>query len=394
MGAMLRQNHWVPALRAGRLVADGAPVHVRLLGQNFVAFRATDGRVGLFDERCPHRGVSLTLARNEDCSLRCIFHGMKFHVSGQVIEAPTQSLNQEAFCKTVRLKHYPVREAGGLIWAYLGTGEPPPLPALEFMDLPPEQINVRLQTLHCNWVQGIEATIDSSHVGILHKNWVSGLGELNLTADNTAPRYEVQMQPYGLRAAALRGLTDGQTYVRVTELVFPYVSFIPPATMYTGDRLAIITVPVDDEHAIQMFVRYNIHKPMNQDDWKALANPDAFAPVSGDASNAWNQDRPAMQHGNFTGFDNLPLEDFVMQVSMGPIADRTQEQLCNGDQVIVRARRLYLQRAAEFRDGAADAATPTAPANLKQVRSWSFLTPTPEAQRWDDEALRVATQVA
>lgn len=394
MGAMLRQNYWIPALRAGKLEADGAPVHVRLFGQDFVAFRASDGRVGFFDEKCPHRGVSLVLARNEDCALRCIFHGMKFHVSGQVMEAPTQTVNPQAFTRAMRLKHYPVREAGGLVWVWLGQGEPPVLPELEFMGLPAQHLNVRLQKLHCNWMQGIEATIDSSHVGILHKNWVAGLGELNLTADNTAPRYEVRMRPYGLTAAALRGLTGGQTYVRVTELVFPFVSYIPPAVMGTGDRLTIITVPVDDEHSIQIFVRYNIHKPIRHDDWMALADPDAFAPVQGGKENAWNQDRGAMHDGNFTGFDNLQLEDFVVQVSMGAIADRTQEQLCIGDQVIVRARRLYLDMARGFLEGQADLPVRAAASNLRHVRSWSFLAPTQDAGCWEQEELRQHAEVA
>jgi len=392
MGTMLRHKHWVPALRAARLERDGAPLPVRLFGKDYVAFRATDGRVGLFDEKCPHRGVSLTLARNEDCSLRCIFHGMKFHVSGKVVEAPTQSLNPEAFIKTMRLKHYPVREAGGLIWVWLGEGNtPPPLPYLEFMLLPDENLNVRLQEINCNWMQGIEATIDSSHVGILHKNWVGNLGELNLTADNTAPRYDVQITPYGLKAAALRGLENGQTYVRVTELVFPYVSYIPPSNMSTGDRLTIITTPIDDEHSIQYFVRYNIDKPILHDDWRALPNPDAFAPVQGNISNAWSQDRAAMKEDNFSGFNNLQLEDFVVQTSMGAIADRTQEHLCNGDQVIVRARRMYIQLARDFCDGKAlDAES----ADLRHVRSWSFITSADDAARWSEPQLRCATEAA
>jgi nitrite reductase/ring-hydroxylating ferredoxin subunit len=366
-------------------------VHVRLFGKDYVAFRASDGRIGFFDEKCPHRGVSLTLARNEDCALRCIFHVMKFHVSGQVVEAPTQTLNPQAFTRSMKLRHYPAREAGGLVWVWLGGGEPPPLPELEFFGLPAGHLNVRLQKMHCNWFQGIEATIDSSHVGILHKNWVGSLGELNLTADNTAPRYELEVQPYGLRAAALRGLTNGQTYVRVTELVFPFVSYIPPATMHTGDRLAIVTVPIDDEHSMQVFVRYNLAKPIRHDDWKALPDPDAFAPVQGSVANAWSQDRAAMKEGNFSGFDNLQLEDFVMQVSMGAVADRTNEQLCIGDQVIVRARRLYLQMAREYQQGTL---APPAQGDVRAVRAWSFLAPTEDAARWGDPQLRAAAGVS
>lgn len=391
MGALLKQKHWVPALRAGRLERTVLPF-------------MSDSSARTTWRSVPPMGASVYSMRNvptvaspypgakRRLSLRCIFHGMKFHVSGQVVDAPTQTLKPEAFIKTMRLKHYQVQEAGGLIWVWLGGGAtPPPLPELEFMDLPDEHLNVRLQEINCNWMQGIEATIDSSHVGILHKNWVGNLGELNLTADNTAPRYDVIITPYGLKAAALRGLEKEQTYVRVTELVFPYVSYIPPSSISTGDRLTIITTPVDDEHSIQYFIRYNIGKPIRHDDWRALDNPDAFAPVQGNVRNAWRQDREAMKDGNFSGFNNLQLEDFVVQTSMGAIADRTQEQLCNGDQVIVRARRMYLQLAREFREGKVLDAVPS---NLRHVRSWSFITSADDDANWSDPKLRCATDVA
>jgi phthalate 4,5-dioxygenase oxygenase subunit len=148
---------------------------------------------------------------------------------------------------------------------------------------------------------------------------------------------------------------------------------------------------VDDEHSIQYFIRYNIGKPIRHDDWRALDNPDAFAPVQGNVRNAWRQDREAMKDGNFSGFNNLQLEDFVVQTSMGAIADRTQEQLCNGDQVIVRARRMYLQLAREFREGKVLDAVPS---NLRHVRSWSFITSADDDANWSDPKLRCATDVA
>jgi len=383
MGRMLRKHYWVPALRAARLERDGAPVLVRLFGENFVAFRASDGRVGFFAERCPHRGVSLMLARNEDCALRCLFHGMKFDVSGKVVDVPTQNTNPEAFAKTIKLKHYPVREAGGLVWVWLDMDTAPaPFPEFEFMGLADDQYNIRIQTMHCNWVQGIEATIDPSHVGILHKNFVGKVGELQLTAENNSPRYEVKEMPYGMKALTMRSLADGTHYARITEFVFPYYSFIPPATMHTGDRLTIITVPVDDEHSMQIYVRYNIRKPIRHDDWKALADPDNFSPVQGGRANAWEQDRAAMKQNNFSGFDDLPLEDFVMQVSMGAIADRTAEQLCSGDIIIVRARRLFLQTIKAFQNGAEPTLGPDAVQPLRSIRSWSFIVDNPT--RWND----------
>src|SRR5215212_2211670 len=142
MGNLLRQ-YWIPALRAARLEADGTPVQVRLFGQNFVAFRDTNGKVGFLDEGCPHRGVSLALGRNEECGLRCIFHGWKINTDGQVVDIPSEPAGSNLASK-IRVNHYPVREAGGLVWVWLGRGEQPPqFPAFEFTSLPMENIVVR-----------------------------------------------------------------------------------------------------------------------------------------------------------------------------------------------------------------------------------------------------------
>ena len=116
MGEMLREL-WTPACRTEALEVDGAPARVRLLGENFVAFRATDGRLGFLNEACPHRGTSLALARNEENGLRCIFHGWKFSVDGVCVEAPTEPAEgRAAFDAKVPVKSYPVREAGGMVW--------------------------------------------------------------------------------------------------------------------------------------------------------------------------------------------------------------------------------------------------------------------------------------
>lgn len=236
----------------------------------------------------------------------------------------------------------------------------------------------------------LEATVDPSHVGVLHKNWVGNIGELAFTADNTAPRYEVELQPYGLRAATLRSLVDSRTYVRVTELIFPFTSLIPPATMYTGDRLAVLTVPVDDEASLQIFIRYNVAKPIRHDDWEALPDPDAFAPVRGDRRNAWCQDRDAMQDSDWSGFDGVQIEDFVMSVSMGAIVDRTQEQLCSGDVVIVKTRRLFFDKVKAYGEAKTTDSFPT-PSTLRHVRAWSYLISTDETTRWaEPEVLATA----
>lgn len=391
MGLMLRRNFWVPAVRSARLQAGGAPVRVRLFGMNFIAFRADDGRVGFFDERCPHRGVSLMLARNEDNALRCIFHGWKFGVDGAVLETPTQPVNPREFAQTVKLNHYPAREAAGMLWVWLGReGEPPAFPELEFMGLPQSHFNVRLQVVPFNWVQGIEATIDSSHVGILHADWVNGLGELNLMAENTAPTYDMKMTDYGFKAAALRPLNDGRSYIRVTQFVFPWYSFIPPSGMTTGDRLTIISVPVDDTHSLQIYYRYNIGRPIKHDDWLALKNPDHFSPLPGGYDDAWGQDRNSMKDGSFRGFRDLALEDFVVQISIGAIADRSQEHLCLGDQIIVRTRRLFLQTLERHQAGEGNALNNARQTGLRDVRSISTIAP--EGIDWLDPSVAASAR--
>lgn len=361
MGKMLRQRYWMPYLRSARLEADGAPVKVRLLGENYVSFRATDGRIGFFDEGCPHRGASLTLARNEDNALRCIFHGWKMDVSGVVTETPSESRNPEKFAASVPLKHYPVREAGGLLWVWLGaqgaSDDIPKFPDFEFTSLPEDHLFTSYTAIECNWLQGVEATLDSSHVGLLHQSWIAHIaGDSNLMASNLAPRYEFQSRPYGLRAAALRPLDDGRVYARVGEFVSPFYMFVGTSNSAAGERTLFISVPVDDGHSILFFVRYSLADkgPLTTGPGVKMKpqDPDNFAPLPGPASQTWGQDRELMKKGHFTGFDgNILIEDIVVQVSMGPIADRTKEYLCSSDRAIVEMRRLMLKAVRDHQAG-------------------------------------------
>src|SRR6185437_5487599 len=138
------------------------------------AVRATDGRVGFLDEECPHRRVSLAIARNEDNALRCLFHGWKIDVAGKLVEAPSEpGERQETFCAAIKINHYPTREAGGLIWVYLGKrAAPPPFADFEFARLPESHLDIRRAVVHCNWLQGFEGTLDTVHAGILHVGWI------------------------------------------------------------------------------------------------------------------------------------------------------------------------------------------------------------------------------
>jgi phthalate 4,5-dioxygenase oxygenase subunit len=352
MGRMLRQLYWVPAVLSSRLEAGGAPVRVKLFGDRFVAYRTHDGQVGFLNEACPHRGVSLALARNEDNALRCVFHGWKFSITGEVLETPNEC--NDEFRRTAKVRQYPAVEGAGLVWAWLGTGEAPPAPSFEWMGLPSDQAYACGLELHSNWLQGVEATIDSSHIAVLHQSHLgTAQNDMAATRVNTAVRYKFDDTPYGYRAAALREAPNGECLARVTEFIFPYYGLIPP--IQTGkqqDRLAIIAVPVDDEHLIQWYIYYNTVKPVDSIKRTQRANTWPMAGgIVDDPDRAWGQDRRLMKHGNHTGFTDIVVEDFVMQVSMGPIVDRTAEYLCSADQAIVRLRRQLRDAVRAFEAG-------------------------------------------
>ncbi|NCL76956.1 Rieske 2Fe-2S domain-containing protein [Rhodococcus sp. YH1] len=345
MGAYLRE-YWTPAVRSQRLIADGAPVQVRLFGEDFVAFRATDGRVGFLDESCPHRGASLALARNEDCALRCIYHGWKIDVSGTVVEVPSEPADRLAdMADKITIGKYPTREAGGVVWVYLGVhDDPPAFPQFPFDKVPADHVRALVAETHCNWLQAVEGTLDSSHVSILHQAWLGqSTGSLGKAAEDSAPRYESDETGYGIRFAAIRHCGDDQ-HVRVTEFVMPWMAYIP-----TGDedRVAIIGTPIDDEHSRQWFIRWNDDHPLTEDTdthfwYRDLTGaPDDFTElVRGRGS--WGQDRSLMSDGHFSGFTNLILEDVAIQESQGPIVDRSKEKLGTSDIAVVKTRRLML----------------------------------------------------
>jgi phthalate 4,5-dioxygenase oxygenase subunit len=366
MGELLRE-YWTPALRSQTLEADGAPVRVKLLGENFVAFRATDGRVGFFDEGCPHRCTSLALARNEDNALTCIFHGWKIDVTGKVVEVPSEPPERRTeFAAKVRVRHYPVSERSGIVWVYLGKrAQPPAFFDFEFTRLPATHLNIVRGLMHANWFQAFEGQLDSAHVGILHSSWVRGregrggrpdsnFGQILTTV--TGPRFEMVPKPYGFREGALRPLPDGSAYARIRDVVLPYFSFIPNEADFLCTLVAC--VPVDDEWSAQWYIAYHPDRPVPQEyrefrlrgtsgDWND------FASDLGGPEKMWSQNRAAMKEGHWSGIDrgSIPLEDFAVTESMGPIVDRGREYLGSTDAVILRTRRMLLKAVRDFQQG-------------------------------------------
>lgn len=360
MGAMLRE-YWVPACRSAKLEADGAPEPVRLFGENFVAFRVTDGRVGFIQEACPHRCASLSLGRNEENGLRCIFHGWKFGVDGTCIDAPTEPRQQrEQFARSVPVRSHPTHEAGGLVWVYMGAQETPPrFPDYAFTHLPDTHVQPYRGIIRTNWLQGLEALLDSAHVTFLHAtNLGSPVGreyfrdESDYMLNDGAPAFEFDERPYGFREGAIRQEGPDRSYARVREVALPFFSFIPAAP--SGPRVVCCSIPIDDVTTAQWYISYDTDAPLTRDMMGAFGkwsgNPDHFNADMGDASNLWGQDRAAMKAGHWSGLVNRSnaYEDFAVQESMGPIVDRSQEYLGTCDRVIYRARRLLLDAVNRF----------------------------------------------
>lgn len=379
MGRMLREHYWIPVMKSASVVAGGAPVRATLMGNNYVLYRTTDGRIGFLDERCPHRGVSLLLGRNEGSVLRCIFHGWTYGVDGRPVEVPTQAMAPERFAQGVKVNRYHVREAGNLIWVWLGeaSGTPmPPFPEFEFTRLPAENVSIRIGQVPVNWFQGVEANQDSSHVGILHKNFVKGLGNLELMAKNPRPLYEVKRTPYGHQAAALRDLEDGRVYVRLTEFVMPWYSFVTPIDMEHSERIIISAIPVDDTHMNLIYIRYDPRHPVSDDHYHQILESDDLLRVIDLETPRWGQDRKAMDEDeNFSGYHNLVLEDVAVQLSMGAIADRALEQLCTGDRAIVMARQIMLGAVNDFLAGNAPLGSQLGAEVMGSIRTQAALLP-------------------
>jgi phenylpropionate dioxygenase-like ring-hydroxylating dioxygenase large terminal subunit len=359
MGDMLRQHYWIPAVPSSKLEADGAPVRIRLLGRDYVAFRATDGSVGVLDEHCPHRKASLALARNEDNGLRCIYHGWKFNVRGEVVEAPNHTGDQTQFCEHVRVNRYSVADRGGIVWVWLGQGDKAPtFPNLPFVDLGDEHRSVTSQEVPTNWVQAVEASMDSSHVGVLHESTTqmtagSGNERMHMTKA-LAPKLEFEERPYGYRYAALRALPDDKVYARVNNFVMPWFGIIC-APEAKGPGMVFFSTPVDDVTHRAWFVQFNPHRPLGMTIMSAAPDVWNFPPLPpGGPENNWGQNRDLMKRGHATGFpQHLGTEDFAMFIGQGRIVDRTDEQLCSADGAVLRVRQLLLRSVKEFMAGQA-----------------------------------------
>lgn len=389
MGAMFRQ-YWMPALHAEELPEDDCPpVRVKLLSERLIAFRDSDGKMGLIDEFCAHRGVSLWFGRNEEGGLRCPYHGWKYDVTGQCIEVPSEPA-ESGFCQKIKLAGYPLVRIGDVLWTYMGEKDKQPsLPEWEFAKVPAEQTFTSKRWQESNWLQALEGGIDSSHVSWLHSGDLKtdplfkGAAGNKYNLQDKRPFFEVVESDGGLYIGARRNAEDGQYYWRITQWVMPSFTMIPPR----GDHPVHghFWIPIDDENCWTWSFDYHPVRALTRDERQAMIDglgvhvkytPGSYRPLA-NKDNDYLMDREAQKRGEtYSGVAGIAMQDASLQESMGPIVDRTKENLVSTDNGIIMARHRLRKAAIALRDK--DEVPPGVDLAHQRVRSVAILLPADE----------------
>jgi nitrite reductase/ring-hydroxylating ferredoxin subunit len=392
MGNVMRR-YWIPAILASEVPGpDSDPVRVRLLGENLIGFRDTNGQVGLVAENCPHRGASLFFGRNEECGLRCVYHGWKFTADGTCVDMPNEPAESD-FKTKVKAVAYPTVEKAGLIWTYMGPPEKrPPDPNLEWMRAPEGYAHVSKTFQECNYLQAMEGGLDTSHSSFLHRD-LDAAGLSNPRARSTAPRLEVLNTSYGYMYASIRPLPeDKQNFVRMYHFVMPFYQLRAGGSPKTvGNIDGHIWVPIDDVTCMT----YNFHcrkfEPISRSDWEGYEHrmgrgPEDYIPgtfkLKANASNDYGLSRERQRTVNYTGIEGTNTQDFAVQESMGAIYDRTQEHLGSADTAIIQMRRLLLKACEDVAEGRDPLGSHDEGADVRPAQMYL-----PEDARWAESQL-------
>jgi phenylpropionate dioxygenase-like ring-hydroxylating dioxygenase large terminal subunit len=354
--------YWIPALLAEELPEpDCPPVRVKLLSERLLAFRDSEGKLGLIDEFCPHRGVSLWFGRNEECGLRCPYHGWKFDVTGQCTEIPSDP-DGSRFAQKVKLQSYPLIERGGVLWTYMGPPDKqPPLPEWEFANVPAAQTYTSKRFQECNWLQAMEGGIDSSHVSFLHRGDLNsdplfrGARGNQYNLNDTRPVFEVVESEGGLHIGARRNAEPGFYYWRITQWVMPSFTMIAPRGNHSVH--GHFWIPIDDENCWAWSFDYHPIRALTDAERAAMidgkgihakVHPVTYRPIA-NKDNDYLMNRVAQKAGTtYSGIEGIALQDASLQESMGPIVDRTKETLVSTDSGIIMARQRLLRAIKAF----------------------------------------------
>jgi phthalate 4,5-dioxygenase len=408
MGDLLRR-YWVPAIPSTDLPEpDGAPVTVRRLGEDLVAFRNSEGTVGVLSELCTHRGASLKFGRVEDCGIRCLYHGWKYGTDGVIQETP--NFPDSRFRQKIKAPAYPVFEGGGIIWIYMGPADKKPKPPnFQWMAGSNRRVHEFIQP-NCNFVQALEGGLDSSHVGILHGTEMTlatkgdydpnGIGADRYPTTDVAPRLEVENTDFGFHYAAIRdGIEDDTSYVRITPYIMPW------QTSPAGGSW-VLRVARDDDSTSVFSIGWapddappvpTVEQVLRRD---GMGDPAVYGPDK--VLRVPEQDREAMRRGeSFTGIVGFNPQDGAMTMNMGAaIFDRSREHVVPADYAILRMRRLLIDNAKKVERGEdpvgvspdlADELIVGASGVIQVGDPWQTLVPGNRAMKEDDSYAAGAT---
>lgn len=377
MGELFRR-FWIPVLLSEELPeADCPQVPVKIMGEDLLVFRNSEGKVGVIEPRCSHRGADLFFGRVEDCGVRCAYHGWLFGTDGQCLEAPTVAVAEQKakFRQRAAIKAYPAHEAGGMIWAYMGPADAKPeFPALEFTLVPESHRFAHKKLQESNWAQLCEGGLDTAHFSFLHMpvdldafdigTGVGGAGPQHTRwiKNDPQPRFTVKEHPAGLALGGRRRADNNDAYWRIAQFLMPNHGLAPSplkGKTYTGQTW----VPVDDVTTWVFCYSWNPDRPLEeQERGYRKGVPSVYSEVDENyvpirnRRNTYLLSRQAQKTDTFTGIEGVSEQDAAIQESQGLIADRTREQLGPTDLGIVRFRRLVIDAAKALQKGEAPAA--------------------------------------
>jgi nitrite reductase/ring-hydroxylating ferredoxin subunit len=372
MGELFRR-FWLPVMLSDELPSpDCPPLKLTILSEDLVAFRDSDGRIGVLGRYCPHRGSSLYWGRNEESGLRCVYHGWKFDVNGTCVDMPNEPA-ESRFREKIHTVSYPTEERGGVIWIYMGPRDlHPEMPELEWTLVTQDQRYVTKRTQACNYLQNVEGEVDSAHVSFLHGRGapkaIPGKGEdlnpiapdnLGYVALDKSPVFRLKDTEYGLLIGARRNAGDDAYYWRLTQFLMPAYTMIPSdpnmPISWTG------AVPVDDEHMIGFTATWRPDHPLTTEDvvqiesWRGIhseVDPASFRPIANKENDYRINRRQQSSGASYTGIRGIREQDMAVQEDQwGPITRRDREHLGTTDLAVIAMRRILIRAAQQLQRG-------------------------------------------
>jgi len=349
MGNLFRR-YWLPALLAEELPEpDCAPVRLRLLGEDLVAFRTTSGRPAVLDTWCPHRNANLFWGRNEADGLRCVYHGWKFDADGACVDMPNEP-PRSRFAEKIKQPAYQAIDAGGVIWVYMGPPElSPAIPELEWTRVPESHRNVSKRIQQCNWLQNLEGEVDSSHASFLHASLGPDRRQVRNDArdEDLHPVFSILETDYGLAICARRDAGPDQYYWRITPFMLPSYTIIPGT--FSGAYTFTGAVPRDDTTMIGITATWNTEQAIPR---RPFVDVDAEYVPQQNKANDYLIDREAQKTVSYTGIKGVRVQDMAVQEDQrGPISDRTTEHLGSSDTGVIATRRRLIRQAQALQKG-------------------------------------------